>query len=194
MTAQVPDDLNYQGTGYAITAVDGSGLFDPSLHGLVPKPLSTACWRGFTCSYLVDRSRLVLTRLDVGLADDDDKPELLGIVPQPAPAGSMHRTATVYQPLAVPVAFTGRLLIGADWIAGIYLHMGFQPAWRYERVHELAFTGGHLESTVDRSAQVAEVRERLGEAGARPRDGEAVKDWIHRTFSLTFDYSWPDQH
>ena len=49
MTGQFPDELRYRGRLYAITAVDGRGLFDAREHGLEPGMLSTACWRGVWC-------------------------------------------------------------------------------------------------------------------------------------------------
>src|SRR5262249_46056836 len=94
--------------------------------------------------------------------------------------------------LSIPVAFSGRLLVGADVVADApFLHMGFFPAWMYLDVYELVFDRGGLVSSVERSAELAAVRDRLGDSGARPRVNEPVKEWISRTFSLTFDYSWP---
>jgi hypothetical protein len=43
MTTQISDEVQYLQTSYAVTAVDGVGLFDPAGHGLTPGPLSTAC-------------------------------------------------------------------------------------------------------------------------------------------------------
>lgn len=87
--------------------------------------------------------------------------------------------------------FTGRLLLGAGYVYVGYLNMGFAPAWLFKRVHEVSFEAGRLTGAHDRSAALAEVRRRLGESGLRPADGQPTRDWIERTFSLTFDYSWP---
>jgi hypothetical protein len=93
--------------------------------------------------------------------------------------------------IAVPVGFTGRLLVGDGEVDRPYLHMGFWPAWMFADVFELRFERGTLTQRIDRSAELAAVRERLGPAGARPAPGESSRDWIERTFSLTFSYSWP---
>jgi hypothetical protein len=69
--------------------------------------------------------------------------------------------------------------------------MGFWPAWMYADVHELRFAHGVLVEVEDRTAELASVRDRLGDTAARPAPGESTGDWIYRTFSLTFSYSWP---
>jgi hypothetical protein len=61
----------------------------------------------------------------------------------------------------------------------------------YAEVHELRFADGVLLETADLSAALASVRGRLGDGAARPAAGESTVDWIDRTFSLTFAYSWP---
>ncbi|MEV4314764.1 hypothetical protein [Actinocrispum sp. NPDC049592] len=43
MTAQRPDEVCFEGTWFAVTAVDGTGLFDPDAHGLAPEAFSTGC-------------------------------------------------------------------------------------------------------------------------------------------------------
>jgi hypothetical protein len=192
MTRQFPDEVRYQDRQYAITAVDGTGLFDPGTHGIQPGPLSTACYRGFVSSYLIEDDRLVLDALELGR--DEDPPvlhELFGVTPRLADETAIHRTAICYERLAAPVEFTGRLLLGAEYLHLGYLNMGFLPAWLYEWVQELTFDGGQLTAAYDRSAEVSAVRRRIGEEGLRPPEGMPVREWIEQTFSLTFDYSWP---
>jgi hypothetical protein len=49
-----------------------------------------------------------------------------------------------------------------------------------------------LTECLERSGELATVRERHARAAARPAPGETIRDWVGRTFSLTFEYSWPD--
>jgi hypothetical protein len=148
--------------------------------------MSTACYRGFICHYAVIDDRLVLQSLEIGLADGPL--DLTNVSPdQNGHAGSWR-----YRGLSIPVEFTGRLLVAKDVMDGApYLHMGFWPAWMFTDVRELGFDRGRLMSAVDRSDELAAVRNRLGSDGARPSPGESTVDWIDRTFSLTFEYSWP---
>jgi hypothetical protein len=177
---------------YVITAVDGMGLFNPTDQGITPGPLSTACWRGYICTYLIRRNRLILEAVEIGRPEDQaPPPELFRVKPSTAGADALHSGALRFRDLAAPVAFSGRLLLGADPADLGYLNMGFRPAWLYERVQEVAFDAGVLTAAHDRSVALAEVRHRLGADGLGPAAGEATGDWITRALSLSFSYSWP---
>jgi hypothetical protein len=192
MTTQIPDEVRYQGAWYGITAVDGTGLFDPEDQGLTPEFLSTGCWRGFQCRYQIQDGQLILDEVHMGKPSGDQVAgKLFGVKAERAGRKSSFPGALRYRRLATLTPFTGRLLLGADYVWVGYLNMGFQPAWLYARVHEVAFEAGRLTSAQDRSAALAEVRHRLGADGLRPAAGELSSEWIDRTFSLTFDYSWP---
>lgn len=192
MTGQIPDEVRYDGCGYALTAFDGGDLFDPAAHGVQPGPLSTACWRGFICTYSIEQGALILDRVEIGRSREQrEVPTLFGIHARTAGAKAFHPGALVFQQLAAPVDFSGRLLIAAGSAKVGYLNMGFRPAWLYHRVYELVFQQGRLTSAHDRSAELAGVRRLLGSNGVKPRSDEPTGAWIERAFSLTFDYSWP---
>lgn len=189
MTAQIADQIRYRGRLYAVTAVEGHGLFNVADHGIEPQMLSTACWRGAWCRYAVRRGQLKLITLQLARASTP-KTTIFGVKPHTSPPQDIHDGAWLYH-LDADVPFSGRLLVGADLIPVGYLNMGFMPAWFYERVQELRFVRGRLTSTHNRSVAVARVRDRLGPDGLRPAVGEPNGEWIDRTFSLTFNYSWP---
>lgn len=171
MTAQIPDEVVWQGEEYALAGIDGGPLFDPAEHGLELRMISTACWRGHVCTYGVVSDRLELTSLTVGM--DDPPAELLGAPLVPSEYGEIR-----YQPLRLPIPFTGGLLIGAGFIHRLYVHMGFHPAWKYERVHELVFDAGRLTAHHDRSAAMAQVRD--NDPNVKP------DDWITATFDRSY--------
>ena len=181
------------GEWHAITAVDGVGLFEPAGHGIAVTGMSTACWRGFVCRYRVDAGRLLLQDAELGAAAGAPPVPLFGVEPGASAFPRAFRGRWSYSGVDAPVGFTGRLLVGAGIARIGHLHMGFRPAYGFERIAELVFDGGVLTAAHDRSAELAEVRRRLGEAGGRPgpAPGEASADWIDRTFSLSFEYSWP---
>ena len=196
MTAQIPDEVEYRAGRYAVTAVDGTGLFDPARHGLEPQAMSTACWRGFICAYRVEQGVLRLSHLEIALdpVEGEAPLELFGRAGYRLPESGdvAHPEAWHYDPDA-PVGFTGRLLLGDGDAAGPYLNMGFLPAWYYEDIRELTFTAGRLTAESDLSASVARLRETLAEGGAQPAPGESTREWVTRTFSLSFDYSLPNR-
>jgi hypothetical protein len=186
VTAQVPDVVMLGDRAFSVTAVDGGPLFEPEDQNLQPQPTGTACYRGHVATYAVVGEGLILVALEVGSAQRP--PTLDGVEPTFDSFGFVWRYAAV----ALPIDFTGRLLVGDGDVPGSpYLNMGFWPAWMYADVYELGFVRGALTERRDRSAELALVRERDALAASRPAPGETTSDWISRTFSLTFDYSWP---
>lgn len=185
MTTQQSDEIRFAGSWFALTAVDGAGLFDPASHGIETQWISTGCWRGHVARYAVIEERLVLRDLRVGSAGTP--PPLDGVRPR----WNDRDDAWHYRKLAIATGFTGRLLLGRGRFAGRpYLNMGYPPAWVFTEVRELTFHDGALRSAQDRSAELDAVR---AVAPARPGAGEPVRDWIDLTFSLSYAYSWPDR-
>jgi hypothetical protein len=155
--------------------------------------LHTACWRGYICHYGVRSGHLQLLHLTVGM-ESPFAPEA-GAGPAPPVFGSEPATdegAATYRPTNAVVPFTGGLLLGDGFIEELYVHMGFHPAWKFERVVELIFEDGRLVRSHDRSAQLAEIRHRIqaGEMGDPDRPGELLA-WIPRTFELDYGRSFP---
>ncbi len=90
------------------------------------------------------------------------------------------------------VPFSGGLLLGQGFIRTTYVHMGFHPAWKFEKVAELLLEHGEVTSTLDRSAELAALRGRIGSGEEPDPDGPrgGVK-WVERTFSLDYSRSIP---
>ena len=87
MTLQISDRVRYRcpwhflRREYALTAVNGNGLFDPKDHGIAPdESRCTALYRGFICDYSVHREQLWLDRLSV--YQDTLEPRLFGVAPR----------------------------------------------------------------------------------------------------------------
>lgn len=66
MTAQIPDEVRFRGDRYAVTAVEGVGLFDPTGHGIEPGSLGSACRRGFVALYSIRGDQLELSAVRTG--------------------------------------------------------------------------------------------------------------------------------
>jgi hypothetical protein len=188
MTAQFSDPVEYRGRTYSIAGKNGTGLFDPAEHGMRPVGKCSACWHGFVCSYAVEGRRLLLDRLAVYL--DEPAPVLFGVPPK-ADEGEVPLFDVVYEGLRHPVAYSGGLLLGRDFIRELYVHMGFHPAWKYREVHELVFQGGELVQETDRSEQVAEFRREIADRPLEPGNGAEraeIQRWIEKCFSQ--EYRW----
>ncbi|WP_430787515.1 hypothetical protein [Actinoplanes sp. G11-F43] len=190
MTSQVPDTISFSDTEFAITAVDGSGLFDPRAHGYHPAGFGSACWRGSICAYALRDGRLVLDSVLLGPPEDGRTPPVLFGV-RPRHTRHWAGSGNGYAGLRAPVPFTGRLLGGAGPVSLGYLNMGFRPAWLFDRVIEFGLEAGRLITSRDRCAEAAALRSRLGTAGLGPAGAEDAGGWVDRTFSLDFGYSLP---
>jgi hypothetical protein len=188
MTAQFSDPVKYCGRSYSLAGKNGTGLFDPAAHGLKPVGRCSACWRGFVCTYAVHNRKLLLDAFVVCL--DGPAPPLFGVAPKPD-EGDIRLFDAVYEELAHPLPYSGGLLLADGFIEDLYVHMGFHPAWKYREVHELVFRDGELVQQTDRSEQIAEFRQELGDTPLEPGRGAKrsdIKRWIEQCFSQ--EYRW----
>jgi hypothetical protein len=188
MTAQVSDPVKYRGKIYSIAGKNGTGLFDPTEHGMKPVGKCSACWHGFVCTYFVVEKGLLLDQLAICL--DEPAPLLFDVKPKPD-EGGMRLFDVVYEGLQHPVPYTGGLLLGRDFIKELYVHMGHHPAWKYREVHELVFRAGELVQQTDRSDQIAELRREIAMRPLEPRHGakrQEIERWIEKCFSQ--EYRW----
>ena len=209
MTAQISDTFRYRKKPRWLAGVNGTGLFEPAQQGVKAVGWSTACWRGFHCSYEVADGSLLLTQVNLGLGEEDtalatrgEGPKLFGKVPR---RYTKHGHSTnlrtgevktswessdfVVDGLREVVPFTGGLLLGDEFIREMYVHMGFHPAYKFRVVHELVFAAGRLTEEHDRSAQMAKFRDMLSARSLEP-GGQAsraeIEAWVKRCFSLEY--------
>jgi hypothetical protein len=192
MTAQISDVVMYHGKPHAIAGINGSGLFDPADHGLQPVTISTACWRGYYCTYEVADGSLVLTKLNIGLDEKNQASEHGGgpLLFGKAPRRDKLRGYS-YRGLQEVVPFSGGLLVADGFIEELYVHMGFHPAWKFRGVHEVLFEKGKVVKETDRSAEIAEFREMISSGQLEPTaadNREEIKNWVEQCFSLK--YRW----
>jgi hypothetical protein len=193
VTAQVHDLVTHGDTTYSLVGVDGEGLFDPADHGVEVVSASTACWRGFACTYAVVGGGLRLVALEAQVPEEllEDAarrlPDVFGVAPTPS-----RVCGPLYDRLDRAVVFTGGLLLGDGFLRDLYRHMGFHPAWKYERVVELLFTDGGLTGAHDRSAEMAAFRDRISAGEVQEPDGRpGGVDWVRRTFTRDYGRSLP---
>ena len=163
MTAQISDTIVYKNSIFNISGVNGKGLFDPTNYGIKPVITSTACYRGFCCTYALVEKSLRLNEVYLGL---DLKNSLLikhgrgglKLLGQ-TPEGTVNFCGLhKYKNLNKPICFRG-LLIGTDFIHELASNMGYASPYKFETVIELIFKSGKLVRSVDRSEQISELRD-----------------------------------
>jgi hypothetical protein len=117
MTVQVSDFCEFRGKAYAIRARTGIGYFHPRAHGLDPsqRVVSTACYRGYQCKFVITNAGLELHELTIAL----DLQERMRVRRRQIPG--FERGVLVnglFEPgpisgLALPVPFTGSMVFEA---------------------------------------------------------------------------------
>jgi len=204
MTAQISDEIIFNGVQYSIAAKKGGSLFGPRAHGISPVGVTSCCWRGYQCVYSVQSDRLVLAILTVChsnianaryYSDLTDPPDINSVtaraldVPQPG-EGPLPMFPHEYRDLGLLVQFSGEILAANSFIMELYLHGGFHPAWKYEKNLELKFENGLLTSTRDVSDIFKEFRHTFvtndeGWPQCTPEDD--ARSWL-KTVSLDYAY------
>jgi hypothetical protein len=191
MTAQVADTLVYEGRDYRIAAIENDWPFTPQDHGLEPRGQDTACRRGYFCRYSVTDGALFLMRLNVATAPAEPKP-WRGIQPKEGEFFKFDRT-WVYDGLQLPVAYSGGVIVGCDFLREYYVHMGFQRPHCYRTVIELVFEAGRLKRVRDYSEEMERVRQRIrahqGTSAPTP-SRQDIEQFVDEAFSLSYDKKW----
>ena len=209
MTAQIGDKYKYQKQEFTIVALSSRMLFDPKDFGLEPNSRSTACWRGYWCEYDITDEELLLKNLYI-FNSEGKYPPLNGVEVSPPefkeyecyrgnrkkrekvsmPAHFGHR---VYRDVNLPISYTGRILLGADFMQEYYIHMGFQRGWAYKKLVELVFEEGVLLESNDLSHIAKAQRETMRGQGENPRHPDAgnIPKFVDESFSLDYtDKAW----
>ena len=209
MTAQIGDIYRYKRKEFSIVALSAPIQFDPKDYDLEPHTSSTACWRGYWCEYNITDEKLFLQNLYLFNADGK-YPPLKGIEISPQeyeecvfyrhnskkrkktkmPKHMGHR---VYENINIPISYTGKILLGDEFLDEYYVHMGFQRGWAYQRLVELIFENGNLVECNDLSHLAKEQREAIkkqGKDSRYPDDGN-IPQFVTDSFSLDYaDKAW----
>ena len=173
MTAQVPDAILLDNKPYAIAGVEGGKLFTPQSVGITPGPANTACWRGYVCQYKIINEELLLDELQVAIMKVEGEgssrkfvqltgPEINGVQPKSA-EGKFLSSGNLYENLNLQIPFSGTIQAGDGFIRKLYVHMGVQPAWKYETVLEIKLEQGKVISIQDISKQMEAIRSKAAE-------------------------------
>jgi hypothetical protein len=158
MTAQIHDSILLDDRKISIVGVNGEDLFKPADFNLQPHMSVTSCWRGFVCEYKIEANKLFLNTLQINLHEQGP------LINNIAPVVSKATFDNVYNHLSLPIDFTGELLAGDQFIRELYVHMGFQPAWKFEIVHRLTISHGSVLDQKDVSQEMKQVREAMTRA------------------------------
>jgi len=185
MTAQIPDILLLQDQELSIVGVNGMGLFDPTDYDMQPFSRITSCWRGYVCTYKTLYNKLFLGALQVNLKREG--PAIHDVIPVFSQESTFDN---IYSHLNLPVDFSGGILAASDFVQGLYVHMGFHPAWKYRSVFELIVSHGSVIETRDVSERMQAIRNETVKAPLEPGINaakEQIEEWVAATFKLDYN-------
>ncbi|WP_299901332.1 hypothetical protein [uncultured Aquimarina sp.] len=190
MTAQISDHIIYQGEIYDLTGYTEEIPFFVESFGLNPVGKTTACWRGFQRTFIIDKDQLLIQGVDINLKKENSKKSPLPSINGVTPNTKVRRPKsfffnTEYEGLNYLIEYSGSLLIGKDFIRNLYVHMGFHPAWKYEKVLEFEFNHGVLVKIEDLSKKMKGIRAELQENENSMKDIN-THDWIESTFNQKY--------
>ncbi len=194
MTAQASDIVAYNDGKFNLVAYSDGEPFDPKSHGYRPVMASTACYRGYLCEYKIQSGILLLDKLRISHQENDlpvsqkkQPPNLNGSAASVSKQSFIGRW--LFEDVNLALEYTGGLIVAQGFIRSLYVHMGFHPAWKYEKVHELVFESGKLKSESDLSGKMVEVREKIKsetiEKGKNPSRNE-IEAWIDECFNRDY--------
>lgn len=157
MTMQIGDHFRHKRHNYSIVATSNPIQFNPLDYGIKPQECCTACWNGYWCDYQVSNERMMLKDLYIH-SEDDYYPEINNVSAKENRKrfGGHH----LYENLNIFMKYTGKVLIGKDFLRGYYLYTNTrdEEPWAYEVLEEFIFDNGKLVKTVDHSEIAKKLR------------------------------------
>ena len=155
MTAQIGDKYKYNGKNYTIITMSKKINFHPSDYGLKPRGILTSCWNGYWCEYSISEDGIFLEDLYV-YDIEGNYPKINGKEPiKQEMMGHKH-----YKKIHLPISYTGKILVGDNFLREYYVHMGYQQFYAYEKLIEFVFEDGKLIKTNNYS-EVAKIAREL---------------------------------
>ena len=204
MTAQIGDIYKYKGEEYNIVAKSKPICFDPREYGLEPHMRNTACCRGYWCEYSIQEDGICLNNLFV-FNKDGIYPDINGIsVSQEEfelckvfdfTSGKWEQTERAkyfghreYKDLNIIIPFSGRILVGKDFIRGYHVNMGYQRAVGYKRLMEFLFDESGLVDVVDQSEMAKELRKmERSKSDKTELTVDEIRRFVEDSFSLDYE-------
>ncbi|MDE5802317.1 MAG: hypothetical protein K2I22_05295 [Lachnospiraceae bacterium] len=186
MTAQVGDSFIYKGDDYSIVAISEPIQFNPLDYGIKPVACCTACWNGYWCDYHISTKGIMLQNLYIN-SQGDYYPEINNVSPErEGKKPFLYMGHHLYKNLNIFMEYTGKILIGKDFINEYYIHMGYQSAWAYEVLEELVFDNGKLTKTVNHSEMAKKLRLERNQ-----KTSDNIPLFVKKSFSLEMkDKAW----
>lgn len=215
MTAQIGDTVKFRGESYTMIWVEHPEAFNVnwSKYGVKPEMSSTACWRGYFCTYEAEENSLLLKDAYIYCGSTDKYPPINGVEADPASGywteGSVYshgkfEKRKMYEPdffghrrysnLNLPVMYedkpyTGKIRIAKDFLHKYYIHMGLQKWYAFKTTLELTYENGVLKDVKNLSQDAKKVRSEIDSGKRKGPEEEEMSAWMD-----AIDAEYGDRH
>ena len=189
MTAQIGDRFTFRGNDYSIVAISTPIGFEPVQFGITPLGICTACWAGYWCEYTISEEGITLKNLYIN-SRDNNYPASNGVEAEEDEREKFQYMGHhLYKNVGIRVKYTGKILVGKDFLREYYIHMGYQRAWAYQTLVEFIFEDGSLIETVDYSNMAEKLREEIKKDTGKPKPytEQDIARFVKNSFSLDID-------
>ncbi len=176
MTGQISDTFLFKGCEYSLIGMTEGVLALPEQFGMEAIMISTNCDRGFYATYELTEDALYLRELTLTEKNGRYLP-IGGVQPE------RDDYEATYSGLNEVIPFTGKIRLAKDFIAGLYVHMGYQKATAFQTVLDITIKEGKVVEVRDRSKEMEQKR------GAFKKNYESgdMLEMIDKAFSLDMD-------
>ena len=149
----------------------------------------TACWAGYWCEYDISEEGIVLKNLYIN-SRDNNYPAINGVEAEEDEREKFQYMGHhLYKNIGIRMKYTGKILVGKDFLREYYIHMGYQRAWAYQTLVEFIFEDGNLIETVDHSNMAEKLREEIKKDTGKPKPytEQDIARFVKNSFSLDID-------
>ena len=189
MTAQKGDVIKYKEKEYSIIAITNPLNFNPKEYGIVPSALHTGCWKGYWCVYNINDKGIFLEDLYINSKDDfyPSINNVEAVINNYNLELEKYIGHHLYKGLNIKMMFSGKILVGDEFIREYYIHMGFQRGWAYKVLIELVFEQGQLIKINDQSEIASEIRKDIKSKNKSYRKTiDDIAKFVDDSFSLDY--------
>lgn len=205
MTMQIRDTCKHNNKRFSIVEMSAPMAFNPKDYGLEPQLRCTACYRGYWCEYNICDDELYLQNFYMFNLDNNYPPlnganvseqkfekakkyTSKGVETALIEENMGHR---VYENVNLNIPYTGRILVGDEYIRNYSIFMEYRLCWAYKILQEFVFEDGLLLETIDHSKYVEELRIKIKELGIKPAHLDDAHEFVTNSFSLDYvDKAW----
>lgn len=190
MTAQISNIFEIGEGLYELIGQTNEIDFNPRDYGLVPIMPHTACIRGYFYEAKLYDNKLLITNLFIN-NKDNNYPKINNVK---ALDEKKERGFFSYYGINIELNYTGKLLLGSEFIPRYYINMGYKRPYAFKNLIIATFKNGSLLHTEDLSEKALEIRKEIDKDPKAyfEKERDDLEEYIKKSFSLEIEAKYLD--